>query len=111
MLFILRVISLRHLVGSPGRSCLTLFGITLGVAVIFATQTINRSVMSSFRGAVDEVAGKTSLTVGVGTGVDETLLDTVREDQEGNLRQLPGLVASPHSLILCRFVGDREAKG
>lgn len=88
MLFILRVISLRHLVGSPGRSFLTLFGITLGVAVIFATQTINRSVMTSFHDAVDEVAGKTSLTVGAGTGVEESLLETVRE-VEGVAAALP----------------------
>ncbi len=43
-------------------------------------------------------------------GAWEVLLDTVREDQEGSLRQLPGVVSSPHSLVLLRFEGDREAK-
>ncbi|MCW2920832.1 MAG: glgX 1 [Thermoleophilia bacterium] len=44
-------------------------------------------------------------------GAWEVLLDTAREDQEGNLRQLPGLVVPAHSLSLSRFVGDREARG
>jgi glycogen operon protein len=44
-------------------------------------------------------------------GAWEVLLDTAREHQEGNLRQLPGLVVPGHSLSLSRFVGDREAKG
>ncbi|MCW2955868.1 MAG: glycogen debranching enzyme GlgX, partial [Thermoleophilia bacterium] len=43
-------------------------------------------------------------------GAWEVLLDTAREDQEGTVRHLPGLVVPPHSLILSRFVGDREAK-
>ncbi|MCW2962020.1 MAG: glgX 1 [Thermoleophilia bacterium] len=43
-------------------------------------------------------------------GAWEVLLDTAREDQEGTLRQLPGLVVPGHSLSLSRFVGDREAQ-
>jgi glycogen operon protein len=44
-------------------------------------------------------------------GAWEVLVDTAREDQEGTLRQHPGLVAAGHSLSVSRLVGDREAKG
>jgi glycogen operon protein len=44
-------------------------------------------------------------------GAWEVLLHTAREHEEGNLRSLPGLVVPAHSLVLARFVGDREAKG
>jgi putative ABC transport system permease protein len=75
---LLRLISLRYLRVAWGRSLLTLFGITLGVAVVFAIDVVNTSVMHSFRGAIDKVAGKTALTVGAGTGIDEEWLETVR---------------------------------
>ena len=73
--------SLRYLRVARGRSLLTLFGIMLGVAVVFAIDVVNTSVMQSFRGTIDKVAGKTALTVGVGTGVDEELLETIRAVQ------------------------------
>ncbi|MCW2923089.1 MAG: glgX 1 [Thermoleophilia bacterium] len=41
----------------------------------------------------------------------EVLLDTARKHQEGNVRQLPGLVVPAHSLSLSRFVGEREVRG
>jgi putative ABC transport system permease protein len=75
---LLRLISLRYLRATPGRTFLTLFGITLGVSVVFAIDVVNSSVMGSFRNTIDNVAGKTALSVGAGTGLDEELLDVVR---------------------------------
>ncbi|MET0388649.1 MAG: FtsX-like permease family protein [Polyangiales bacterium] len=83
MRHLLRLISLRYLLASPGRSLLTLFGILLGVSVVFAIDVVNSSVMASFRGTIDRVAGKTALTVGAGTGIAEELLDTVRAVEGG----------------------------
>jgi putative ABC transport system permease protein len=73
-----RLISLRHLRHAKARTVLTLLGVSLGVAVIFAIDTINDSVLASFRGAIERVAGKTALTVGAGEGVAEEVLETVR---------------------------------
>jgi putative ABC transport system permease protein len=75
---LIRLVSIRYLKLAPGRTLLTLSGILLGVAVIFAIDIVNGSVMASFRGAIGDVAGKTALTVGLGTGVAEELLDSVR---------------------------------
>ena len=44
-------------------------------------------------------------------GAWEVLLHTAKADQEGSLEQRPGIIAPPHSLILLRHHGDREAKG
>jgi putative ABC transport system permease protein len=75
---LIRLILIRYLKVAPARTLLTLFGVSLGVAVIFAIDAINGSVMASFRGAIDGVAGKTALTVGAGSGVAEELLEPVR---------------------------------
>jgi putative ABC transport system permease protein len=75
---LIRLISFRYLRAAPGRTLLTLFGIALGVSVVFAIDVVNSSVMGSFRQTIDTVAGKTALTVGDSTGVDEAWLETVR---------------------------------
>ncbi|MEY4507913.1 MAG: hypothetical protein RLZZ450_35 [Pseudomonadota bacterium] len=78
MRHLIRIISLRHMTASPGRSLLTLLGVALGVALVFAIEVVNGSVMASFRSSIDQMAGKTALVVGESTGVDEELLDVVR---------------------------------
>ncbi|HTU59523.1 MAG TPA: FtsX-like permease family protein, partial [Polyangiales bacterium] len=65
---------------------MTISGIALGVAVVFAISVLNRSVMASFRQAVEDVSGKAALCVGRGTGLPEELLDRVRE--------VPGVAAA-----------------
>jgi putative ABC transport system permease protein len=63
---------------APVRTLLTLFGILLGVSVVFAIEVVNSSVLGSFRRTIDDVAGKTALTVGGSTGIPEELLEVVR---------------------------------
>ena len=76
---LLRLVALRYLNASPGRTILTLFGILLGVAVIFAIDVVNTSVMASFNATIDDIAGKTALTIGdEDVGVAEDLLEEVR---------------------------------
>src|SRR5712692_3511716 len=75
---LIRLISVRYLKLAPARTLLTLLGISLGVAVIFAIDVVNGSVLTSFRKAMEGISGKTALTVGAGTGVAEELLETVR---------------------------------
>lgn len=80
MLELLSTISLRHLVLSPVRSLLVLFGISLGVATVAATSAVNRSILGSFHEMVDRVAGKVDLLVTGGeVGVPAELIDELRE--------------------------------
>ena len=78
MRHLLRLVSVRYLRAAPGRTLLTLFGIMLGVSVVFAIDVVNSTVMGSFRGAIDNVAGRTALTIGASTGVAEEVLEKVR---------------------------------
>lgn len=76
---LLRLVSLRHVFGSPLRSLLTLIGVAVGVATLVGIAAINRSVMDAFRSTIDTVAGKADLTVAAETsGFPEELLETVR---------------------------------
>ncbi len=79
MRHLIRLISLRYLKTAPARTLLTLVGIMLGVAVIFAIGAVNGSVVAAFRNAIQGISGKTALSVGVGTGVAEGLLEVVRK--------------------------------
>lgn len=78
MLAIIRLIALRGLKSARERTALTVCGIALGVAVVFAISVLNRSVLVAFRQAVENVSGKAALCVGRGTGLPEELLDRVR---------------------------------
>ncbi|MFI5307923.1 MAG: FtsX-like permease family protein [Polyangiales bacterium] len=70
--------SLRGLRAAPGRSALTVLGIMLGVAMVFAIEVVNTSVLGAFRDSLAGVAGNTRLMVGSGVGVAEEALETVR---------------------------------
>lgn len=78
MRHLLRLVSLRHLSATPGRSIATIIGIALGIAVVFAIDVVNGTVMSSFRSTIESIAGKTTLSIGDGTGVSEELLETIK---------------------------------
>ncbi|HEX8436693.1 ABC transporter permease [Archangium sp.] len=79
MLALLRLISLRHFLGSPLRTGLTVLGVAVGVATMVGVMSINGSVMDAFRSTVDAIAGKADLTVaGAETGFEESVLERVR---------------------------------
>ena len=74
---LIRLVSLRHVFGSPLRALLTLVGVAVGVATLVGIAAINRSVMEAFRSTIDTVAGKADLTVAAETsGFPEELLET-----------------------------------
>lgn len=91
---LLRLVAFRYLKASPVRTLLTLFGITLGVAVIFAIDVVNSSVMASFDRTIDDIAGRTALQVGEeDVGVPEELLERVKAI-EGVQAAVPVIVES-----------------
>jgi len=66
---------LRPLLQERLRSCITILGIALGVAVVVAIQLANDSSLRGFQEAIQTVAGKTSLEVlGPGLGIEEARL-------------------------------------
>jgi len=83
---LIRLLALRHLRAAPGRSLLTVLGIVLGVAVVFAVDVVNASVLGSLRKSMADVAGKAQFTLGAGIGVEEDALETVRK--------VPGVAAA-----------------
>lgn len=78
MRHLLRLVSVRYIRAAPGRTFLTLFGIMLGVAAVFAIDIVNGSVRGTFRSTIDSIAGKTALTVRAVSGVEEPVLEVVR---------------------------------
>jgi putative ABC transport system permease protein len=95
MRHLLRLVSLRYLRAAPARTFLTLFGILLGVSVVFAIDVVNGSVKGTFKSTIDEVAGKTTLTVGDSTGVAEEMLERVRA-VDGVAAAVPVIQESAH---------------
>ncbi|HZS04942.1 MAG TPA: FtsX-like permease family protein [Blastocatellia bacterium] len=66
---------MRRLLQERLRSCATILGIALGIAVIIAIQLTNASSLRGFATAIETVSGKTSLEiVGTGLGLDEMKL-------------------------------------
>jgi putative ABC transport system permease protein len=79
MLALLRLVSLRHILGAPLRTGLTVLGVAVGVATMVGVMSINGSVLEAFRSTVDAIAGKADLTVaGSQVGFDEAVLERVR---------------------------------
>jgi putative ABC transport system permease protein len=75
---LVRLILFRYLRAARGRVMLTVIGIVLGVAVVFAVDLVNASVLGAFRRSIADVTGKAKLSVGAGVGVDESALEKVR---------------------------------
>lgn len=97
---LLRLVSIRHFIGSPLRTALTVVGVAVGVATLVGITAINRSVMDAFRSTIDTIAGKADLTVAADTsGFPEELLDTVRE--------VPGVLHASGGLTVVAPVKDR----
>jgi len=80
VLWLVRLLSIRHLLHSPLRSALTIGGVAVGVATLVAVTAINRSVMQAFRSTVDTVSGRADLTVAAAeSGFDESVLEAVKQ--------------------------------
>jgi putative ABC transport system permease protein len=80
MLRLLNTISWRHARHHRVRTALTFFGIVLGVAVIVAIAVVNRSLTTSFKSTIDQIAGKAVLQVTNGeSGIAESLFPTIRD--------------------------------
>ncbi|HEX2226793.1 MAG TPA: FtsX-like permease family protein [Candidatus Binatia bacterium] len=83
MLRLLQAISWPHARRHGVRSGLTFFGMALGIAVIVAIASVNRSLTGSFQSTIDQIAGKAVLQVANGdAGVAESMYPRIR-DTEG----------------------------
>jgi putative ABC transport system permease protein len=76
---IIRLIVLRQLHGAAGRSSLTALGIALGVAVVLAIELVNASVIGAVRSGMMKATDKAQLSVGAAAGVEDALLERIRE--------------------------------
>lgn len=79
MFHLATTVSFRHLLRKKGRLFLTVWGISLGVAMIMAITIVNNSVLSSFYQLADSVSGRASLQVisSADSGFPVTALDSV----------------------------------
>ncbi|MDX2177205.1 MAG: FtsX-like permease family protein [Candidatus Sumerlaeia bacterium] len=74
-----------------GRTALTVLGVALGVAVLIAIDLANESAVSSFKGTLDDVAGRAQLTVRAnGSALDGALV--ARLAKEPGVRSVSPLI-------------------
>lgn len=71
---IFRRLILRPLAAEPLRTALTLFAVTLGVAVVIAIDLAGDAAAGSFRSSMETLAGKAPLEIAATGGVKEDLL-------------------------------------
>jgi putative ABC transport system permease protein len=92
----------RGLSTRPWRTLLTMLGVTLGVAVVFAVQVTNQSTMASVESIFDRATGKAELLV-VPPG-DEPRMDS---DLLGRVQRTAGVqVAAPGVWVNTSLVSD-----
>jgi putative ABC transport system permease protein len=78
-MILLRLISWPYFRKHVLRTCLTIAGIVLGVAVFVGMHAANQSVLLAFSSTVDRIAGKTEIQVTAGeTGFEEDILEKVQ---------------------------------
>src|SRR5215510_6482715 len=89
MISLLRLVALQSLRQRPLRTCLTILGVSFGVAIFVAIRVTNLSTVRAFAETVDAVSGRTQLhVVGEVASLDQSLYPRVRS--------MPGLsVAVP----------------
>src|SRR5258706_737592 len=79
MIGALSLIILRDWRSHKLRLALTVAGIALGVAVFFAIQTANKTLVNSLNDTIEKLAGKATLQVVAGeTGFSQDVLNVVR---------------------------------
>ncbi|PYQ53584.1 MAG: hypothetical protein DMF59_01450 [Acidobacteria bacterium] len=71
---VIRALVLRPIAREPMRTLLTVFGISVGVAVVVAIALSNQSALRAFRESVDAVSGRANYQIASDSGLDETLL-------------------------------------
>lgn len=75
-MWLLRRISLPHLLDHRARTALTVLGIALGIAAMVATTSVTEAVFRSFRHGVEVTAGRADVQLSNGSaGVPEDLVD------------------------------------
>jgi len=77
--------------GDRLRTVLSVTAVGLGVGVILAIQLANRSSIGSFESSLEEISGRTNLSVTGTGGVDELLLPRLRELLGGDVKISPVL--------------------
>jgi len=98
---LLRAVSVPRLREHRFRTTLTVFGISLGIAVLIAVAVVNQSIMKSVATTIDDIAGKADLQLTAGaSGFDGSLIDTVRA--------APGVAKS--AVVLEQTVTNRDPR-
>jgi putative ABC transport system permease protein len=102
MLTLIREISLRHLVSAPLRSLLVLLGISLGVAMLVASQATTEAMLVSFEELVERVTGRADLMVlGNQSGIESSLV--------GEIAEIEGVEHAAAALeVTTRFVDEER---
>ena len=78
-LFLLGVLSFKHLTSRPFRTALTVAGVSVGVAAALAIYLANHTVFESFQRAVTRVVGEATIHIsGAERRLDETLIERIR---------------------------------
>jgi putative ABC transport system permease protein len=77
--FILRPLLGAGRTGDRLRTLLSILAVGLGVGVIVAIQLANRSSIRSFEGSLEEISGRTNLSIAGVNGLDERLLPQLSE--------------------------------
>ncbi|MFN2302754.1 MAG: ABC transporter permease, partial [Anaerolineales bacterium] len=88
MRFLLFGLALRNLRVRPGRTCLTLLGITLGVAAVLATSITNRNASNTLNALFERTLGNAELEIipkAEKTTLTENILKSVRNFPEVQL--------------------------
>src|SRR4051812_40316723 len=77
--FIIRPLISRHRSRDRLRTILSILAVALGVGVILAIQLANRSSIGSFENSLEEISGRTNLSIAATNGIDELLLPRLRQ--------------------------------
>jgi putative ABC transport system permease protein len=102
----LRAVSAPHMRTHRLRTTLTVFGVALGVALLVAVVTVNRSVLAGVQETVSDVSGKADLEITSGSsGFDDSVVDLVRST-EGVSKTAP-LLEQVASVLHARANGER----
>lgn len=80
---LLKFVSLRHLLRRRGRTALTTFGITLGVAMVMAVFSLNGTINDAYTKLFSGLAGIAEVEIAAlsAAGIDEDILETAAQTE------------------------------